>query len=127
MGKGYGGIVIRGENFRAHRLQWERYNGPIPKGLFVCHKCDVRSCINPEHLFLATNRENILDASRKGRMAHGENHYFAKMNKDQVFAIFNDQDTKVNIAKEYGVCTTTIENIKNGTKWAHLKLLERGQ
>jgi hypothetical protein len=69
---GYG--IIGGENSRdnvlAHRLSWMIHFGPIPDGLFVCHRCDNPPCVRPDHLFVGTNTDNIRDASAKGRMKH---------------------------------------------------------
>ena len=71
---GYGRISRRGEEGQAHRLSWRLFHGPIPVGLFVCHTCDTPACVNPEHLFLGTSRDNALDAKHKGRLATGDKH-----------------------------------------------------
>jgi hypothetical protein len=52
----------------AHRLSYRTFVGPIPDDLFVCHRCDNRKCIKPDHLFLGTHRDNMADAMRKGRL-----------------------------------------------------------
>jgi hypothetical protein len=68
-GSGYGQLKRFKTWQYAHRLSWEMHIGPISKGLDVLHKCDVRRCVNPEHLFLGTASDNMLDASAKGRIA----------------------------------------------------------
>lgn len=62
-----------GQEMRAHRFAWELTYGPIPLGLFACHRCDVKLCVRPEHLFLGTHADNMADMMAKGRHAHGPN------------------------------------------------------
>jgi predicted CXXCH cytochrome family protein len=69
---GYGYLSVFGRKARAHRVSWELYRGPIPKDALVLHRCDVRSCINPDHLFLGSQQANVRDAVSKGRW-HNQN------------------------------------------------------
>lgn len=67
---GYGLFYTSGKKIRAHRFAWELFFGPIPPGLSVLHRCDVPPCVNPDHLFLGTNYDNIQDMIRKGRATY---------------------------------------------------------
>lgn len=65
--RGYGQISVNGKRRQAHRVAYEEYVGKIPSGIFVCHSCDNRACINPKHLWLGTAQDNTNDMMRKGR------------------------------------------------------------
>lgn len=66
----YGHISVRTKSLFAHRASWMAFVGAIPEGMFVCHKCDIPFCVNPDHLFLGTAQDNYEDAKRKGRVNH---------------------------------------------------------
>lgn len=112
----------------AHRLSWEIHNGPIPKGLGVLHKCDNPPCVNPDHLFLGTQRDNMYDMMNKGRgfvlpPRHGSNHGMSKLDERKVLAIRDsiaDGKKGKDIALDYGVTPTLISYIKNRKIWAHI-------
>lgn len=72
---GYAEISFQGKAVPVHRLSYVVFVGPIPKGMNVCHKCDVRHCCNPDHLFIGTQKDNIVDASKKGRLITGDKHH----------------------------------------------------
>lgn len=113
---GYGLFKVKGKNVRAHRFAYENFNGPIPKGLLIRHKCDVRSCVNPRHLEVGSHQDNMNDCCERKRIdsvlsleevtairtALTENPYYG-INKD--------------LAEKYGVSPQTICDIKNGRSW----------
>lgn len=67
--KGYGLLTVNSKNKFSHRLSWELHNGTIDSGLLVCHRCDIPPCVNPDHLFLGTPKDNAQDMIKKGRRA----------------------------------------------------------
>jgi hypothetical protein len=120
--KGYGQMRHDGKNRRAHRLSWKATKGPIPDGMIVCHKCDVRACINPAHLFLGTDADNAADRDAKGRRLGpaGETNGFAKLTEADVRAIRSDSRSQSAIADAYGIRQGHVSRIKLRTVWTHL-------
>lgn len=116
--RGYGVINIERRQYKAHRLAWEATNGPIPDDLFVCHKCDVRACINPAHLFLGTQQKNLADMTAKGRRSRGTPQ--GKLTPEQVLAIRSASGSQYKIAEQFGIHQATVSWIKSGDGWKHL-------
>ncbi len=121
---GRGQFWIDYRMYGAHRVSWYLTYGPIPKGLFVCHHCDNPSCVNTAHLFLGTNQDNMLDASRKGRIARGSRQGSSKLTEEDVYRIrelLKDGQTLQAIADTFGVRQSNISHIKVGRSWAWLE------
>lgn len=105
---------------KAHRLAYEAFVGPISEGMQVCHKCDVRTCVNPDHLFLGTIQDNMNDRNKKLRHAHGERHARAKLTEDQVREIRSSSIGVVEAGNIYGVKSGVISKIRNRNIWRHV-------
>ena len=101
----------------AHRVAWELANGPIPAGLFVCHKCDTPLCVNPRHLYLGTPKQNSEDMVTKQRQNQGEARPNAKLTNVQVLAIRLDPRAQRKIAADYGISQTLVCYIKTNRNW----------
>jgi len=119
---GYGTWYAHGEQ-KAHRASWVLHNKrPIPDGLHVLHTCDNPGCVRPMHLVLGTHQDNMADLRAKGRAygAKGEANFGAKINEAQALAIMNDPRPAADIARQYGLSTATVSNIRVGKTWSHL-------
>lgn len=119
---GYGILKTGGRPQKAHRLAWVEARGPIPDGLCVCHKCDIRACINPDHLWLGTQAENIKDRDNKGRhwVHRGADQYSAKLTEDDVRAIRASNQNGVVLGERYGISHKTVSDIRRRTRWRHV-------
>jgi HNH endonuclease len=115
---GYGAFRIGSKVWKAHRASWELLRGPIPDGLDVLHKCDVRSCINPDHLFIGTHQDNMRDMVSKKRFPyrHGEKHINAAFTGSQVSYIRArySPGRGAELAREFGVSRSTIHGVVTG-------------
>lgn len=107
---GYGSFYFDGQLDRAHRVSWKLAHGSIPDGAMVLHHCDNPRCVNPSHLFLGTNTDNMRDMIRKGRHAK-------KLTPMQAIAIRADERKHKEIAREYGVSRPLVSAIKRGDAW----------
>lgn len=131
---GYGivGTGGRGKpNDRAHRITYRHFCGDIPSGMFVCHRCDVPCCCNPDHLFLGTNKDNVKDMISKGRNSlpprnpHvvGSVHPGSKLTEDQVIQIraaYRNGIKQKDLAQQYGVVHQTISKVVNNHRFKHV-------
>jgi hypothetical protein len=118
---GYPQIWYEGRVQYAHRLSLEQKIGPLGD-LEACHSCDFPPCINEDHLFPGTHKQNFEDAARKDRMAHqrGMLSGAAKLTDDQVLAIRKDMRTHRVIGREYGISNRNVSAIKRREIWRHL-------
>jgi hypothetical protein len=82
-GNGYGCIKVDGKVIDAHRVSYLLFNGEIPEGKMICHVCDNRMCVNPDHLFLGTSKDNVDDAIKKGRRFQPEQKHPSKMSYER--------------------------------------------
>lgn len=115
---GYGIVRVNGRDERAHRYMYEWANGPIPPDLYVCHRCDNRACVNPDHLFLGTHEDNMKDMRAKGREARERKLPQTKLLDSDVLEIKRRYAaggiSQTELAYEYGVSVTLICAVVRG-------------
>lgn len=115
-----------------HRVSYRIFKGDVPEGLYVCHHCDNRKCISPDHLFIGTAKENMQDALKKGRLEHikllharGEKNGSSKLKEFEVKEIKKlilDKEKIAVIARKFKVSWSVIDSIKRNKTWRHVLL-----
>lgn len=117
---GYGSISVKGVKRRAHRVSYEVHVGPVPGDAFVCHRCDNKICVNPEHLFLGTPAENSADMVAKGRAAAGVRNGKATVTPDKIAEVLRLRGVVSGreIARRTGVSYRSIKRAFDGEQWA---------
>lgn len=113
---GYGNVRFNGAYHRTHRLVWILTKGPIPDGLYVCHRCNYKTCCCIDHLFLGTQKANMVDCVYKG-MSN------AKLTPDNVYEIiklYNNGKHPTELAEKFGVSKCCISDIIHNRQWMHL-------
>lgn len=117
---GYGVLPGDKRNVRAHRFSYEHHFGPIPEGMSVCHKCDNPGCVNPDHLFIGSAKDNAQDALSKRRHYIGAKNGRSKITEDQARFIISSNMNDPSLAAMFGVHRSTINKIKRSSTWRHL-------
>lgn len=126
--QGYGRIELSGKKNKdgasykkVHRFSWEYHFGPIEDNKHVLHKCDVRTCVNPDHLFLGTNDDNVRDRNQKNRQATAGKHGAAKLTMEKAEKIrelyTSEKYSTRSLGIMFGVAHTQIAKIIRGTRW----------
>lgn len=111
-------------NVRAHRFSWTYYYGPIPENMCVCHKCDNTRCVNPEHLFLATNEGNTRDRVHKMRSVMGERVHTAKLTPKKVKLVrklYACGASIAGLARMFEITSSTVFSIVRRESWKQVK------
>jgi hypothetical protein len=115
--------VVDGKDYKAHRVSKLICDGALPSDLYVCHHCDNKMCVRPDHLFLGTHAENMRDMKMKGRrkgVGTGEDNGRAKLSTADVEAILESSDGHSELGRRFGVSHTTIRNIRQGRLWSEV-------
>ena len=120
---GYGSFSVKNIQRGAHRVMYLVANGELPPGLVVRHACNNKGCVNPSHLSVGTQLDNMHDRLRSGNYERGEGHYLARLDADKVYAARVARlngDSYGALAKRYNVNSGTIYDAVNGNTWRHV-------
>jgi hypothetical protein len=118
--RGYGQIESYGKKHLSHRVSYSLFKGPVEKKQVVCHRCDMVSCVNPDHLFVGTQKDNLQDMARKGRSTAGHKNPRAKLSWEsvrQIRKLFSHGMKELQIASQFNVSRSAIQLIVSGKRW----------
>ncbi|HQR98114.1 MULTISPECIES: HNH endonuclease signature motif containing protein [unclassified Polaromonas] len=116
--RGYGVFQLGvGTQGKAHRVSWELANGPIPDGLGVLHRCDTPGCVNPSHLFLGTNSDNMADMVQKKRSLARTKNPNCKLSESDVALVLSSNEVAPVLARSFGVNPATVRRIRRNENW----------
>lgn len=116
---GYGVIRIgHSLDVYAHRMAWELHNGAIPTGMHVCHHCDNRRCVNPDHLFIGTQHDNMRDMANKGR--NSPNRLYTESTVRAAVDRYISGVSSADVSQEFGVSRVQLRKWVKGEQWSHL-------
>lgn len=147
---GYGKFSIKRNFISAHRASYQIFKGEIPKGRFICHTCDNKKCVNPDHLWIGTPKENMQDAIKKGIIIYkkgyslsadhieklricnkpdkkGEKHHLRKLSNKNIHEIrklYKLGNTQKKISEKFNIHPSAISRIVRNKRWAHINYLE---
>lgn len=110
------------KRYLAHRLSYALAFGETPKGMHICHKCDNRKCVRPDHLFVGTAKDNIHDMIGKKRHSYGEKNPGAKLDEDKVRDILSSNASLMDMSNQYNVSKKLILNVKQRKAWKHVNI-----
>ncbi len=119
----YGTFIYKGKTYRSHRFSWNLENGEIPEGMYICHHCDNPPCVNSEHLFLGTPKDNTKDkfSKNRGNLPKGDEHWKSKLTNKDVKKIrklyANKKYKQVELSEMFGVTQAQISYIVNDIFW----------
>ena len=135
--QGYGALRVSGITYYAHRVSFTAHKGTIPSGLFILHRCDNTYCVNPDHLFAGTGRDNVRDSHKKKRRKNlypvggssmiGECCPTAKLTGDEAREIYCSSGNIKQIASRFGVSPSAVSDIRHGRSWRYHTADLRGE
>jgi len=114
------GVMFFKKTIKSHRFSYLIHKGKLEEGKCICHTCDNPLCVNPDHLYQGTSKDNSRDAVERRRLPMGSKSHFSKLTEDQVKEILTSNEKQLHLAEKYKVCKNTINDIKRRRSWKYV-------